>query len=203
MSTKKALTDEELFAQFEDIPSSTPNSTVPKIVSAENAAISNVQGLDNENDPLAELTALAQVKPASRPHTPHLSSSTASGATGPKIATPTSSGQASNRPSEEGERSKPRSSHEIRRDITAQSVAKKAEEDGSPEKSSAGGGWWGSVFTVASAAVKQAGDAVKEISSNEEAKKWAEQVRGNVETLKSYGRCYIFYIIEMLLICSR
>jgi len=50
-----------------------------------------------------------------------------------------------------------------------------------------GGGWWGSVFTAASAAVKQAEAAVKEIRGNEEAQKWAQQVKGNVDVLKSYG----------------
>ena len=51
-----------------------------------------------------------------------------------------------------------------------------------------GGGWWGSMFNAASAAVKQAEAAVKEIRGNEEAQKWAQQVRGNVDALKAYGR---------------
>ncbi|KAF2404547.1 hypothetical protein EJ06DRAFT_553405 [Trichodelitschia bisporula] len=53
------------------------------------------------------------------------------------------------------------------------------------------GGWWGGIFATAtataSAAVKQAEAAVKEIQKNEEALKWAEQVRGNVGALRGLG----------------
>lgn len=50
-----------------------------------------------------------------------------------------------------------------------------------------GGGWWGGFSALASAAVTQAQAAVKEIQKNEEAQKWAEQVKGNVGTLKGFG----------------
>jgi hypothetical protein len=60
------------------------------------------------------------------------------------------------------------------------------------EKQQSGGGWWGSVFATAtataSAAVKQAEAAVKEIQANEEAQKWAQQVRGNVGALRGLGK---------------
>lgn len=52
---------------------------------------------------------------------------------------------------------------------------------------SAGGGWWGGILSTATAAMKQAEAAVKEIQQNEDAKKWAEQVRGNVGALKGLG----------------
>ena len=61
-------------------------------------------------------------------------------------------------------------------------------QDESNAASGGGGGWWGSMFNAASAAVKQAEAAVKEIRGNEEAQKWAQQVRGNVDALKAYGR---------------
>ena len=60
----------------------------------------------------------------------------------------------------------------------------------------AGGGWWGGIFNTASAtataAMKQAESAYKELQKNEEAKKFAEQVRGNVgalKGLKGFGKC--------------
>ncbi|CAK7266638.1 hypothetical protein SEPCBS57363_002191 [Sporothrix epigloea] len=52
------------------------------------------------------------------------------------------------------------------------------------------GGWWGGILSAAtstaSAAMKQAEAAVKEIQQNEEAKKWADQVRGNYTTLRGF-----------------
>ena len=50
-----------------------------------------------------------------------------------------------------------------------------------------GGGWWGSVFSAASAAVKQAETLAKDIRSNEEAQRWAEQVKGSVGQLQTFG----------------
>jgi hypothetical protein len=62
---------------------------------------------------------------------------------------------------------------------------------------SSGGGWWGNVggllataSATATAAMKQAEAAVKEIQQNEEAKKWADQVRGNVGALRGLGMLY-------------
>ncbi|KAG9243394.1 maintenance of telomere capping protein 1 [Calycina marina] len=56
-----------------------------------------------------------------------------------------------------------------------------------PVASSAGGGWWGGILATASAAVKTAENAVKEIQQNEEAKRWTEQVKGNVGALRGLG----------------
>lgn len=179
--SKKALTDEELFAQFEDIPSSTPDAAAPKTntaahSSAKTAAIADAP----EDDPLAELSALAKAKPVSRPNTPRLSSSATSGTTGPKVATPPSSGRVTSRNSED----KP--TRDTSGEQSTAETIKPADSQTSGAQGS-GGGWWGSVFTVASAAVNQAQAAVKDIRSNEEALKWANQVRGNVDTLRAYG----------------
>ncbi|KAM0720320.1 hypothetical protein Q7P37_004456 [Cladosporium fusiforme] len=46
-----------------------------------------------------------------------------------------------------------------------------------PAAQSSGGGWWGSMYSAASAAVKQAETLAKEISANEEAQRWAGQAR--------------------------
>ena len=55
------------------------------------------------------------------------------------------------------------------------------------QEQSSGGGWWGGIFATASAAVKQAEALAKEIQKNEEAQRWAEQVKGNVGVLRGFG----------------
>ena len=55
-----------------------------------------------------------------------------------------------------------------------------------PETSS-GGGWWGALSATAGAAFKQAESLAKEIRQNEEAQRWAEQVKGNVGALRGFG----------------
>lgn len=206
MSQKK-LTDEELFAQFEDIPSteapaaaSTTTRTAKGTKGAPPAPVPAAAAVD-EDDPLAELSALAAARPTSRPGTPRLSSTTTS-STGTKRAehTPASSGPPSNRTSEDRLRSTttaaPRKSTESTRSTLNQSiVAEPKDEDAqaqSPQPAAAsGGGWWGSVFNVATAAVKQAEAAVKEIRGNEEVLKYAEQMKGNAKLLREYGMSLI------------
>lgn len=55
------------------------------------------------------------------------------------------------------------------------------------QEQSSGGGWWGGIFATATAAVKQAEALAKEIKKNEEAQRWAEQVKGNVGALRGLG----------------
>ena len=151
---------------------------------------------EEEEDPLAEFEKLA-AKPAqasSRPTTPRLSSSTTSGTNkSPKRAehTPASSGPPSGRTSEdrlrkEGTRSsgegQGRSYH---LGTTVAEEEKEKVEETPAASGGGGGGWWGSVFSAATAAVKQAENIAKEIRSNEEAVKWAEQVRGYGAGLQS------------------
>ena len=47
------------------------------------------------------------------------------------------------------------------------------------------------MFSAATAAVKQAETIAKEIRGNEEAQKWADQVRGQYQNLQSIGRVNI------------
>lgn len=54
-----------------------------------------------------------------------------------------------------------------------------------------GGSWWGGFTAIASAAVKQGQAALQEIQRNEEAQRWAEQMRGNVGALRGIGEFYI------------
>lgn len=186
----KKLTDEELLAQFEDIPSA--DASAPPAAKAGKAAAAD------EEDPLAELTALAAARPVSRPQTPRLSSSTTSGTKSKPEHTPLSSGPPSGRTSED--RQKTRKSTESARSYHQSQTpndAPQQQEQQQQEKaqSSGGGGGWGfggwgaSVFSAASAAVKQAEAAVKEVRGNPEVLKYAEQLRQNVnvESLKAYG----------------
>jgi hypothetical protein len=201
MAQKKALTDEELLAQFEGIggnPSSSPAKTAPKKTASTSAS------KPLADDPLAELESLAKAKPASRPHTPKLSSSALNRNRSPvrrdAAATPSSSGSARN--SEDKPRSNlpPRKSGESTRSFH-QGLTPTSEEHGdnkrdeaeaeAPQQQASGGGWWGSVFATATAVKKQAEAAVKEIQKNEEAQRWAEQVRGNVGALKGLGTAHL------------
>ncbi|KAK5153021.1 hypothetical protein LTR04_006295 [Oleoguttula sp. CCFEE 6159] len=197
MASKKALTDEELFAQFEGIgeDDSTTSTTTTTKAPARAVQSNTAPSLqEEEEDPLAELTALASARPVSRPSTPadRLSSSTTSGKRTDAVHTPSSSGPGSGRTSEDKPRvSVPRKSGESTRSFHQSSkptVDDVADQDlpqqkvfqappppptakGEEKKQGGGGGWWGSVFATASAAVKQAEAAVKEIQKNEEAQR--------------------------------
>lgn len=216
MAQKKALTDEELFAQFEDIPEDTPpiitttNTTTNTATLAPNAATAKKPSRSTAHtpsaegpDPLAELESLA-ARPISRPATPKLSSSsTASRNRSPRrpgTATPPSSARTSeDRPAHSY--ALPRRSGESTRSFhqsftpsleeTAEHEQKAHAASLAPEPAQksggGGGGWWGGLFATASAAVKQAEAAVKEIQKNEEAQRWAEQVKGNVGALRGFG----------------
>ena len=205
----KKLTDEELFAQFEGIdedaapskPSSKPSSKTP----------TSTKPTQDPDDLFQELGIPERPKPASRPHTPKLSSTPTTPAlrSSPKrnsTATPPSGDAA--RSSEE--RALPRKSGESTRSFH-NSFTPKTENDGDlehePEKSatitpaatqaygSGGGGWWGGIFATASAAVKQAEALAKEIQRNEEAQRWAEQVKGNVGALRGLGMTFFYHSI--------
>jgi hypothetical protein len=73
--------------------------------------------------------------------------------------------------------------------------AQVAPEQEPPKQQS--GGWWGGLLSTASAAVKQAEAAVKEIQKNEEAQRWAEQVKGNVGALRGIGTALFPMIIHL------
>lgn len=139
-----------------------------------------------DQDILAELEK--DLEKPSRPHTPRVRDvaappAAAKGSPG-RLGTPTGDDKAVPRKSTD-------SAHSLRASFTPSAASSEV-----PEKQPAaaeqrqqqqGGGWWGSVFSTASAAMKQAEAAVKEIRENEEARKWAEQVRGNVGGLKALG----------------
>jgi hypothetical protein len=158
---------------------------------------------EQDDDALKELEELEALekyqrpevpRQASRPNTPKLSSSstTSSNARRTGVATPSST--ASARTSEDKPQA-PRKSGESARSFH-QSFAPTEEEPvkQAPEPKQSGGGWWGGLSNVlstatatANAARKQAEAAYQEIQKNQEAQRWAEQVRGNVGALRGIG----------------
>ncbi|PWY72365.1 hypothetical protein BO70DRAFT_381889 [Aspergillus heteromorphus CBS 117.55] len=173
-------TSDELLAQFDhldvDDAADQQAKTTPKPTAAQ-----------SEQDILAELDNLTAQRPSSGPGTPRVSTNEARPTIkSPKPAATPPAGRSSE------EKQAPRKSGEsTRAAFTEKADTQKAE----PEKSAAqeaaaassGGGWWGGIFATASAAMKQAEAAVKEIQQNEEAQKWAQQIQGNVGALKDFG----------------
>jgi hypothetical protein len=202
MSSKKAPTDEELLAQFNDLGAQ-PASKPVKTVASRQSKQTSVSG-QSEQDLLAELDNLATQRPASRPGTPSLKSSAIqSGNRSPKrtsTATPPPGGRSSEEKSVSGIGGTQRKSGESARSFhQSQTVFTPAttttEESPEPEAVPApapalSGGWWGGLLSTATAAVSQAQAAVKDLQKNEEAQKWAEQVRGNVGALRGFGTHY-------------
>ncbi|KAI9783199.1 MAG: hypothetical protein M1839_004039 [Geoglossum umbratile] len=196
MANKSKLTDEELFKQFEQlesIPAATSAAPPAKGPAASKATITQFE------DELEELRNLAE-RPGSRPHTPRLGSGT--GTTRSPKSAGASTPPLTGRSSEEREkvqlgRRSGESTRSFHTGITPTAQATVEEEDElenkppptaqQPQTSPAGGGWWGGIFATATAAVKTAEAAVKEIQQNEEAKRWAEQVKGNVGALRGLG----------------
>jgi hypothetical protein len=197
MSSKKAPTDEELFAEIEDIRAQSTSKPAQTAGSRQSKQTS-VSG-QSEQDLFAELNNQLTQRPASRPGTPAFRSTTAaSGNRSPKrtsTATPPPGGRSSEEKSVSGAGSVPRKSGESARSFhQSQTVFTPAttttEESPEPEPApvSSGGGWWGGLLSTATAAVSQAQAAVKDLQKNEEAQKWADQVRGNVGALRGFGK---------------
>ncbi|KAE9978616.1 hypothetical protein EG328_001377 [Venturia inaequalis] len=197
MAQKKALTDEELLAQFEDLGGK--QTPAPAATKGAKSASTKSSAAPAADDPLAELENLANFKPTSRPNTPKLSLNQRNQG---GVATPSSTGSA--RTSEDKPRNLPRksvestrsyhqgltpTSEEERAEDEAQHARAQAEQEEKAAASAAGGwgGWFSGITAAASAAAKQAEAAVKEIQKNEDAQKWAEQMRGNVGALRGLG----------------
>ncbi|RYP06048.1 hypothetical protein DL764_003411 [Monosporascus ibericus] len=194
--TKAPANDDEVEDLFKDIGD---DSTVKKSTKAKSNAPKPRGGDKPQQDILAELENELGEEP-SRPHTPRLRETAALKRT--STATPPP------RQSEDRSTNVPRKSAESTRSLHASftpsatsSELQESEKKGPVEQmtsapaaaasSGGGGGWWGGIFATASAtanaAIKQAEAAYKEIQKNEEAKKWAEQVRGNVGALRGLG----------------
>ncbi|OXV05245.1 hypothetical protein Egran_06987 [Elaphomyces granulatus] len=159
-------TNDELLAQFDDLGVDTETDQQPT---------SRPATVKSEQDILAELDSLASQRPSSGHGTPQVSSKS------PKL---TSDASSSGRPSEEKTTVTSRSEENGRTSHSDVEFVPSAAEE---KLESSGGGWWGGILSTATAAMKQAEAAVKEIQKNEEAQKWAEQVRGNVGALRDLG----------------
>ncbi|KAL4810774.1 maintenance of telomere capping protein 1 [Aspergillus unguis] len=165
-------TSDELLAQFDSlgVDSTTEPAAKPAATNATSAAPPQV-----DEDILTELGNLASQRPSSGAGTPRTSTNEPRPSRSPKPPTPA------------GE--KPRKSGESARRAEAQPATEQLAAEETSQSS--GGGWWGGIFATASAtasaAMKQAEAAVKEIQQNEEAQKWAEQVKGNVGALRDLG----------------
>ncbi len=192
MSKKERLTDEELFAQLEGLGED---------AGSKDGVPSSGGDQKSEADLLAELELPERPKSSGRPHTPRTSTPGLASKGTPKrtgTATPTSNDGARSSEERAQQRKSGDSSRSFHNSFTP---ASSGEGDNEPERStttvpeavqeqSSGGGWWGSVFSTASAAVKQAEALAKEIRQNEEAQRWAEQVRGNVGALRGLGMVF-------------
>lgn len=166
-------TSDELLAQFDDLGLG-KSDQAPK-------PAANPSG-GQEEDILAELDHLAAQRPASGPGTPRLSIDKARSST--RSPRPSATIE---RPTED---KSVRQSEDTSRPLRAETKEQpKSEPESAPEQSaSEAGGWWGGwgggLYATATAAMKQAEAAVKEIQNNEEAQKWAQQVKGNVSALR-------------------
>lgn len=194
-SKKKAPTDDELGELFSGLgdDSAPKKTTKPKTAAA--------KAIGAEDDILAELENQLGDQPPARPHTPRVK--------GSNTATPP---PAAGRPSED-KSNVPRKSGESTRSYHASftpsatssdlaDTEKKASADsGAPPAAAApGGGWWGGIFATASAtataAMKQAEAAYKEIQQNEDAKKYLESVKGNVGAIRNYGESTLCLLVR-------
>ncbi|KAH0534134.1 hypothetical protein FGG08_007276 [Glutinoglossum americanum] len=193
MANKSKLTDEELLKQFEQLES-IPDAAAAPSAKGPSASKTTITQFEDE---LEELRNLAE-RPGSRPHTPRLGGSGTGTTRSPRSAgtnTPPPTGRSSEeREKAQLTRKSGESTRSFHTGITPTSQATVEEEDKPESKLSpaaqpqtnatSGGGWWGGIFATATAAVKTAEAAVKEIQQNEEAKRWAEQVKGNVGALR-------------------
>ncbi|KAI1374194.1 maintenance of telomere capping protein 1 [Hypoxylon crocopeplum] len=189
----KASTNAEIDDLFEGIGD---DSAVKKSTGKSKPA-SKARGDKPKQDILAELENELEGEELARPHTPRIKDTSSSKAPAKRTSTATPPPGAA-RHSEDKPANVTRKSADSTRSLHASftpsatsSELQDAEKKGPVEQTAAGGGWWGGIFATASAtanaAMKQAEAAYKEIQQNEEAKKWADQVRGNVGALKGLG----------------
>lgn len=190
---------EEQLAELE-MEAEAPSAPPPKSSKAPKVPRKSAEQDDAALKELEELEALEKfqpeiARPASRANTPKLSaSSTTTTSSIPRhtgIATPSST--ASARTSEDkapGPRKSGDSTRSFHQSFAPSEEQKEAPKP-APEPKQSGGGWWGGLLSTATAtataARKQAEAAYAEIQKNQEAQRWAEQVRGNVGALKGIG----------------
>jgi len=206
----KSTADDDLSDMFEGIG---VDKTGKKPPPKPKSAASKPRSDKPVKDVLADFeTQLGNDEP-SRPHTPRAKDAAGTKPPARKPAAPASASVAGTRKSTDSARSRagvtPSSSgtQEAEEDDDEDDDDDDDSDDDSEEDEKApasapaassgggGGGWWGGLLATAtatatataSAAIKQAEAAYQEIQKNEEAKKWADQVRGNVTNLRELG----------------
>lgn len=202
MASKKTKTDnelDELFSSLGDDAAPKKNHPKPKTAASKVRA----EQEKKDKDILADLESQLGDQPA-RPHTPRLKESGGSKRTSTQTPPPgrQSEDNSSNKPAAAAAAAAnlPRKSADSARSLHAtftpsatSSDLQDAEKKGTVEQTApaAGGGWWGGIFATAtataSAAIKQAEVVYKDIQHNEDAKKYLESVRGNVDVIRGYG----------------
>jgi hypothetical protein len=176
-SKAAAPTDDELGDLFEGIGD---DKAIKKTTKAK-PATAKAKAEAAERDILAELENQLGEKAPERPHTPRIREVKRTSTNTPP-------------PAVDNTRKSAESSASHRTSLTPSATSsehhepeKKAPAQQAQAASGGGGGWWGGLLSTATAAMKQAEAAVKEIQQHEEAKKWADQVRGNVGALGGLG----------------
>lgn len=177
-------TDDELGDLFEGIGDDTAikKTTKAKPTSAKAKADAA------ERDILAELENQLGEKTPSRPHTPRVRDApkpspikrTSTNTPPPALDAARKSAESTGSHSAGLTPSATSSEHH-------ESEKKTPAQQAQAQAAGGGGGWWGGILSTASATMKQAKATVSQIQQHEEAKKWAEQVRGNVGALKGFS----------------
>ncbi|RGP73329.1 maintenance of telomere capping 1 [Fusarium sporotrichioides] len=181
--TKPAAGDDvdvdELFSGLDRDTKPPKKTTKSKPTSAASKAIA-------DQDILADLESELAEQP-SRPHTPRLKDATRRSTATPPAGDPRKSTDSAR--SLKATFTPSATSSELQENEKKPTSEPVQQQDPAPQAS--GGGWWGGILSTASAAMKQAEAAVTQIQQNEEAKKWADQVKGirglDVTTLRTYG----------------
>lgn len=159
----------------------TPGGKTPVSAKPKTPATGNDDILAELEDQLGEKKA-----PPSRPHTPRISTASKQRASleQPPSATALRKSTESTRSQHATFTPSATSSDLQDKEFKAATV----EQAQPAATAAAGGGWWGGIMSTATAAIKQAEAAVKEIQQNEEAKKWADQVRANAGALRGLSK---------------
>ncbi|KFY00659.1 hypothetical protein V490_01248, partial [Pseudogymnoascus sp. VKM F-3557] len=188
----KAATDDELNKMFEGLDGKDLPATATKADASKTKKPAPAQTAEDIEAELAELENLGKPQPDARPRIATPVGGTSSPTKRASVGSPLP--QTSTRTSEDKRKSgdSARSYHTSFTPSATSSELQEAEKkariaEPAAEPAAAGGGWWGGILATASAAVKTAEAAVKEIQQNEEAKRWAEQVKGNVGALRGFG----------------
>lgn len=174
------------------------NDSKPKKSTHKSKPTSAASKAIGDQDILADLESELASEQPSRPHTPRIKETRRSTAT-----PPTSDDRAPPavvRQSTDSARSlratfTPSATsselHEAEKQGTVEQQVQQQQQQQPPKVEQSGGGWWGGLLSTASAAMKTAEAAVSQIQQNEEAKKWADQVKGirslDVGAIRNYG----------------